>query len=72
MVGHEARMEEGRSGFQNFNKKLEERDLYEGLSVDGKKILERILRKSVNTRNLVNSADGRDYWRAIVIAAFSL
>ena len=44
-----------------------ERSLWEGLGLDGRTILLLILNKyNVNTRNWVDSAYDRDYWRALV------
>ena len=40
-----------------------------GLGIDGRTILEWIL---INTRNWVDSAQNRDYWRAFVNAALNL
>ena len=42
----------------------------EGLGVDGRTILEWI-EIGINARNWVESAQDRDYWRALVNAAFN-
>ena len=48
---------------------LQERDLYEGLGVVGRKILECIFKKiAINTRNWIDLAQNRDFWRAPVNA----
>ena len=49
---------------------LQEIDLYEGLGVDGRTMdLEGI---GINTRNWVDSAQDRDYWKVLVNAKFNL
>ena len=71
-AGHVARKEEGRSTFKILTS-----------TPAGKRrplrrprcrwtILEWILNKCINTRNWVDSAQGRDYWRAVVNAALNL
>ena len=42
------------------------------LVVDGRTILEWTLKICINTRNWVDSAQVRDYWRALLNAALSL
>ena len=43
------------------------------MGIDGRKILQWVIKKiDVNTRNLVDSAHDRDYWRALVNAALNL
>ena len=44
-AGHVARMEEGRSAFKILKGKLQERDLWVGLGVDGRRILEWTLKR---------------------------
>ena len=44
-AGHVARMEEGRSAFKIFEVNLQERDLWGGLGVDGRTILEWTLKR---------------------------
>ena len=44
-AGHVARMEEGRSVFKILQVHLQERDLEEGLGINGRTILEWILKK---------------------------
>ena len=48
------------------------RDLQEGLGGDGRTILEWILKKQVSTFNWIDSAQDKDYWRALVDAALNL
>ena len=55
-AGHEARMEEGKSSFKILT------------DVDGRTILEWTL----NAGNWVDSAQDRNYWRALVNAALNL
>ena len=45
LVRHVARMEEGRSAFKMLTGKLQERDLWGGLGVDGRTILEWTLKR---------------------------
>ena len=65
-------MEESRSAFKILQVNLQERDLRGGLSVDGRTILEWILKRCINTGNWVDSAQDRDYWRDLVNAALNL
>ena len=44
-AGHVARMEEGRSALKILTGKLQERDLWGGLGVDGRTILEWTLKR---------------------------
>ena len=44
-AGHVARMEEGRNAFQILKVNLQERDLWGGLGVDGRTILERTFKR---------------------------
>ena len=44
-AGHVARMEEGRSAFKILTGNLQERDLWGGLGVDGRTILEWTLKR---------------------------
>ena len=50
-----------------------ERDLYEGLAVNGRIDNIRLYLKEIgiNTRNYIDSAQVRDYWRALVNAALN-
>jgi len=45
MAGHVARMEEGRSDFKILTDNLQQRDLWGGLGVDGRIILEWTLKR---------------------------
>ena len=50
-----------------------EMDVQEGLGVDGRTILECSFKgKGINTGNCVDSAQDRNYWRALVNAALNL
>ena len=62
-------MEEGRSAFKILTANLQEG----GLDVDGKTILEWTLEEiDINLGNWVDSAQNRDYWRALVNATLNL
>ena len=61
---------EGRSAFKILTVKPTGKYIQEGLSVDGRTILECI--RYIKTRNGVNLAQERDYWRALVNAAVNL
>jgi hypothetical protein len=71
-ASHVARMEEGRSAFKILTRKpTEKRPLgrprrrwEDNIRIDLKEIC-------INTRNWVDSAQDRDYWRALVIAALN-
>ena len=72
-AGHVARMEKGRSAFKILaGKPIGKRPLgtprrrwEDNIRMDLKEIC-------INTRNWVDSAQDRDYWRALVIAALNL
>ena len=72
-AGHVARMEEGRSGFKVLTgKPTGKRPLgiprirwENNIAMDLKEI-------SINTRNWVDSAQDKDYWRALVNATLNL
>ena len=72
-AGHVARMEEGRSAFKILTGNLQERDLWgmprsrweDNIRMD----LEEI---GINAGNWVDSAQDRNYWRALVNAALNL
>ena len=68
MVGHVARMEEGRSAFKILRGTPlgRPRRRWDGNArIDLKEI-------GIDTRNWVDSAQDRDYWRALVNAALNL
>ena len=44
----------------------------EGLVVDGRTILENLKEIDINTKNWVDSAQDKDYWRALVNAALNI
>ena len=63
-TGHEARMEEGRKAFKILTKKplgRPRRRSEDGIRMHLKEI-------GINTRNWVDTAQDRDYWRALVSA----
>ena len=68
-AGHVARMEEGRSAFKILTGKRPlgrpRRRWKDSIRIDLKEI-------GINTRNWVNSAQDRDYWRALLHAALNL
>ena len=66
-AGHVARMEEGRSAFKILTgTPARKRPLgRSNIRMDLKEI-------GINSRNLVDSAQDRDYWRALVNAALNL
>jgi hypothetical protein len=67
-AGHVARMEEGRSAFKIVSGKPTGRPRCrweDNIRIDLKEI-------GINTRNWVDSAQDRDYWRALVNAALNL
>ena len=72
-AGHVARMEEGRSAFKILTGTRtgkrplgrSRRRLEDNIRIVLKEI-------GINTRNLVDSAQDRDYWRALVNAALNL
>ena len=66
MAGHLARMEEGRSTFKRGKRSLERhrRRWEENIRIDLKEIY-------INTRNWVDSAQDREYLRALVNAALN-
>ena len=51
-AGHVARMEEGRSAFKILTGNLQERDLWGGLGVDRRTILEWTLKKKLSIREI--------------------
>ena len=52
---------------------LQERDLWEGLAVDGRTNIRMDLEKiGINAGNRVDSAQDRNYWRALVNVALNL
>ena len=53
LAGHVARMEKGRSSFKILTGNLQEIDHQEGRCIDGRTILERILKKQVSIRQIV-------------------
>ena len=65
-AGYVTRMEGGRNGFKVLTAKSTGN---KPLSVDGRTILELILKISVNTRNWIDWTHDRDFWRALVNAA---
>ena len=72
-TGHVVRMEEGRSTFQILTGKLTGEELLgrlkcrweNNIKIDWKEI-------DINTRNWIDSAHDRHYWRALVNAALNL
>ena len=71
-AGHVARMEEGRSAFKILTGKPTGNRPLGGLGVDGRTILEWILKKYISTRDWIDSAQERNYWRALVNATLNL
>ena len=51
-AGHVARMEEDRSAFKILTGNLQERDIWGGLAVDGRTILEWTLKRYVSMRGI--------------------
>ena len=75
-AGNVARIEEGRSAFKILTGeptgKKKKKNLYEGLDVAGRTILECILKKEISKkRNWVDLAHDRDCWRSLVNAALN-
>jgi hypothetical protein len=72
-VGHVSRMEEGRSAFKDLIGKpngkglsgMPRRTWEDNIRIDLKEI-------GINTRNWVDSAQDRDYWRALLNSALNL
>ena len=66
-------MEEGTSTFKILTVNLQERDLWGGLCVDGEDNIRIDLEEiGINAGNWVDSAQDRNYWRALVNAALNL
>ena len=66
MTGHDNQNEVGGRAFKILTRKATGRELYEVLGIDGK--TNRIYFKTgANTRNLIDSAQVRDYWRVLRI-----
>ena len=73
MAGHVARMEEGRSAFKSLTGiPTEKRPLGRSMCRWEDNIRMDLYEIGINVGNWVDSAQDRDYWRAIVNAALNL
>ena len=73
MSGQVARMEESRSAFKMLaSKRTGKRSLGKARRIWGDSIRMHLLEMGINTRNWVDSAQNRDYWRALVNATLNL
>ena len=71
-AGHVARVEEDRNVYKILTVKLTGKTLLERPTHRWKKIRMDLKEISISTRNCVESAQDRDYWRFLVNAVFSL
>ena len=71
-AGHVTRMEEGRSAFKILTMKPTGKRLVGRLRRRWEDNIRMDLKEVDNTRNWVDSAQDRDYWRALLNAALNL
>ena len=72
-AGHVARIEESRSAFKILTGKPTDTDVWGGLNVDGRTILERTLKRDVSMRGIMLIRFRiRNYWRVLVNTALNL